>query len=196
MKKPLLGRAIVAVRNVGDLEGKRPSVKMIWEIYSQLSKSNALIPPAIAFVFDREQRTEGERADLASRTLGKVRFLPRRMYENYLLIPEAIQAVLSALPSFQGAPLTAERVKEWLETNGGKRTYLDEPSERVNITSKMWLEKVNGAKLLHDLFAQLSENREEYRKTVNSVQLTEWLVANNPDSLAEIKDFLDSILAA
>ena len=196
MKKPLLGRAIVAVRNVGDLEGKRPSAKMIWEIYSQLSKSNALIPPAIAFVFDREQRTEAERADLVSRTSGKVKFLPRRMYENYLLIPEATQAVLSALPSFQGAPLTAERVKEWLETNGGKRTYLDEPSERVNITSKTWLEKVNGAKLLHDLFAQLSENREEYRKTVHSVQLTEWLVANNPGSLAEMKEFLESILSA
>ena len=196
LKKPLLGRAIVAVRNVGDLEGKRPSAKMIWEIYAQLSKSNALIPPAIAFVFDREQRTEAERADLASRTLGKVRFLPRRMYENFLLIPEAIQAVLSALPSFQGAPLTAERVKEWLETNGGERTYLDEPSERVNITSKTWLEKVNGAKLLHDLFAQLSENREEYRKTVNSVQLTEWLVANNPGFLGEMKEFLESILAA
>ena len=196
MKRPLLGRTIVAVRNVGDLEGKRPSAKMIWEIYSQLSKSNALIPPAIAFVFDREQRTEAERADLVSRTSGKVKFLPRRMYENYLLIPEATQAVLSALPSFQGAPLTAERVKEWLETNGGKRTYLDEPSERVNITSKTWLEKVNGAKLLHDLFAQLSENREEYRKTVHSVQLTEWLVANNPGSLAEMKEFLESILSA
>jgi hypothetical protein len=196
MKRPLLGRTIVAVRNVGDLEGKRPSAKMIWEIYSQFSKSNALIPPAIAFVFDREQRTEAERTDLASRTLGKVRFLPRRMYENYLLIPEVIQAVLSALPSFQGTPLTTERVKEWLETNGGKRTYLDEPSERINIMSKTWLEKVNGAKLLHDLFAQLSENREEYRKTINSVQLTECLIANNPGSLAEMKEFLESILSA
>ena len=196
LKKPLLGRAIVAVRNVGDLEGKRPSTKMIWEIYSQLSKSNALIPPAIAFVFDREQRNEAERADLASRTSGKVKFLSRRMYENFLLIPEAIQAVLSALPSFHGVSLTAERVKEWLETNGGKRTYLDEPSERVNITNKTWLEEVNGAKLLHDLFAQLSENREEYRKTVHSVQLTEWLVANNPGSLAEMKEFLESILSA
>jgi hypothetical protein len=118
------------------------------------------------------------------------------MYENFLLIPEAIQAVLSALPSFQGVSVTVEGVKEWLETNGGKRTYLDEPTERIDIRSKTWLEKVNGAKLLRDLFGQLSENREEYRKTVHSVQLTEWLVANNPDSLAEIKDFLDSILAA
>lgn len=196
MRKPLLGRTIVAVRNVGDLEGKRPSAKMIWEIYSQLSKNNALIPPAIAFVFDREQRTQVERHDLASRTSGKVKFLPRRMYENFLLIPEAIQAVLSALPSFQGVSVTVERVKEWLETNGGKRAYLDEPTERVDITSKTWLENVNGAKLLRDLFAGLSGDREEYRKTVHSVQLTEWLIQNKPDSFAEIKEFLESILAA
>ena len=195
MKKPLLGRAIVAVRNVGDLEGKRPSAKVIWEIYSQLSKSNALIPPAIAFVFDREQRTESERADLARRTSGKVKFLPRRMYENFLLAPETIQAVLSALPSFQEASLTVERVKEWLETNGGKRVYLDEPTERADITSKTWLENVNGAKLLRDLFADLSGDREEYRKTAHSVQLTEWLIQNKPDSLGEMKEFLESILA-
>ena len=195
LKKPLLGRAIVAVRNVGDLEGKRPSAKMIWEIYSQLSKNNALIPPAIAFAFDREQRTQIERDDLASRTSGKVKFLPRRMYENFLLVPEAIQAVLSTLPSFQEASPTVEKVKEWLETNGGKRAYIDEPTERIDITSKNWLEKVNGAKLLRDLFAQLSENREEFHKTVHSVQLTEWLIEKIPDSLAEMKDFLGSILS-
>lgn len=196
MKKPLLGRAIVAVRNVGDLEGKRPSAKMIWEIYSQLSKSNALIPPAIAFVFDREQRTEAERADLASRTSGKVKFLPRRMYENYLLIPEAIQAVLSLLPSFGAVCPSVDEVKEWLMANGGKRAYIDQPTDRADITSSVWREQVNGAKLLRDLFAGLSGNREEYRKTVHSVQLTEWLIQNKPDSLEEVKDFLDSILAA
>ena len=168
---------------------------MIWEIYTQLSKNNALIPPAIAFAFDREQRTQIERDDLAGRTSGKVKFLPRRMYENFLLVPEAIQAVLSALPSFQEASLTVEKLKEWLETNGGKRTYIDAPTERADITSKNWVENVNGAKLLRDLFAQLSENREEFHKTIHSVQLTEWLIENNPNSLAEVKDFLASILA-
>jgi hypothetical protein len=196
LKKPLLGRAIVAVRNVGDLEGKRPSAKMIWEIYSQLSKNNALIPPAIAFAFDREQRTQIERDDLASRTSGKVKFLPRRMYENFLLIPEAIQAVLSPLPSFRAACPSVEELKEWLMVNGGKRAYIDQPTDRADITSRAWREQVNGAKLLRDLFAELSGDREEYRKTVHSVQLTEWLIQNKPDSLEEVKDFLDSILAA
>jgi hypothetical protein len=117
------------------------------------------------------------------------------MYENYLLIPEALQAVLSGLPSFQSASLSVEQVKEWLEVNGGKRAYIDEPTERVDITTRTWFENVNGAKLLHDLFAGLSENREEYRKTVHSVQLTEWLIENSPNSLAGMKNFLESILA-
>jgi AAA domain, putative AbiEii toxin, Type IV TA system len=121
LKRPLLGRAIVAVRNVGDLEGKRPSARVIWDIYSQLTKNNALIPQGIAFLFDREQRTEAERTDLVQRSGGKLKFLPRRMYENYLLIPEAIRAVLSTLPSFQGTTVTVEQVREWLEAMVGNR---------------------------------------------------------------------------
>ena len=194
LKKPLLGKTIAAVRNVGDFEGNRPSAKIIWEIYSQLSKSNALIPPAIAFVFDREQRTEAERNDLIDRSRGKLKFLPRRRYENYLLVPEALIAILSTLPSFQGATLAVDGVREWLESNGGNRTYFVEPVERIDVTNRSWLVNVNGAKLLKDLFASLSESREEYRKTVHSVQLTEWLIENNPGALDEIKHLLASIL--
>lgn len=194
LKRPLLGRTIIAVRNVGDFEGKRRSAKIIWDIYSQLTKSNALIPPAIAFVFDREQRSEAERNDLTQRSGGKLKFLPRRMYENYLLAPEALTTVLLTLSSFQGGALTVDRVREWLEANGGKRPYLDKPIERIDVTNQSWLEDVNGAKLLNDLFASLSENREEYRKTVHSVQLTEWLIENKPAALNEIKHLLASIL--
>lgn len=195
LKKPLLGRTIVAVRHVGDFEGKRPSARNIWDIYSRLTQSNALIPPAVAFVFDKEQRSETERNDLAERSGGKLKFLPRRMYENYLLVPEALTAILSTLPSFHHSVLTVDRVREWLEVNGGKRPYyLDEPIERVDVTNKSWLENVNGAKFLNDLFASFSEHREEYRKTVHSVQLTEWLIENNPAALDEIKRLLASIL--
>jgi hypothetical protein len=81
-------------------------------------------------------------------------------------------------------------------SNGGKQAYLDEPIDRIDVTNQSWLEKVNGARLLRELFAALSGNREEYRKTVHSVQLTEWLIQNKPDSLVEVKGFLGSILAA
>lgn len=189
-----MGRAIVPVRNVGKLEGKRPSARTIWDIYSQLTQSNALVPPAIAFVFDKEQRTEKEQADLIQRSNGKLKFLSRRMYENYLLDPQALQAVLLTLPSFQNTALTAEEIQEWLERKGGTQAYLDKPIDRIDVTSKSWLENVHGAKILQDLFAEFSQNRVEYRKTLHSVQLTEWLIQHNPRSLDELKTLLASIL--
>lgn len=194
LRKPLLGRAIVAVRNVGDFESKRHSAKTIWEIYSQLSKSNALIPPATAFVFDREQRTPAEREELSGKSAGKVKFLPRRMYENYLLVPDAIHALLLTLPTFQGSTLSAAQVREWLEINGGKQAYVVTQIVHTDIADRAWLQNVDGAKLLHNLFADLSGNKEEYRKTVHSVRLTEWLIQNLPDSLSELKEFLGTIL--
>jgi energy-coupling factor transporter ATP-binding protein EcfA2 len=194
--KLLLGKAIVAVRNVGELESRRPSAKLIWEIYTKLSASNSLIPPAIAFIFDREQRTQQEIQDLIDRSGGKLKFIHRRMYENYLLIPDAIQAVMSQLPSFSGATPSVGQIKEWIEANGGRREYVNAPSDRVDITNPVWLESVNGARLLHDLLASLSNNTEEYRKTVHSVALTEWLIANKPEALSELKELLLSVLSS
>lgn len=188
------GVVIVAVRNTGDFESKRPSASAIWDIYSKLSTSNALIPPAIAFVFDREGRTMQEMKDLSRKSRQKVRFLPRRTYENYLICPDALQAVMSGLPSFAGNPVSKQQITEWLQRNGGKRVYISSPTLRTNIHDNAWLEKVHGAKLLADLFAEFSANREEYRKTIHSVQLTDWLVKNKPEMLTELRDFLSGLL--
>lgn len=188
--RPLLGIAIVAVRNPSDLLGKRPSVAMIWEIYSKLSAGNALIPPAIAFVFDRERRTEEEMEDLRRRSGNRVHFMLRCMFENYLIDPVALAAVMADLPSFREIPVTQQQIEEWLISNGGKRDYIQDATERVDISNSEWLERVNGAKLLSDLFANLSNSREEYRKTVHSIKLTEWLIKRKPEALFELRDFL------
>jgi hypothetical protein len=57
-KKPQRGIQILAVKNTGDLEGKRAEV--IFDIYDKLSGGNSLFPPAIGFIFDRELRKEQE----------------------------------------------------------------------------------------------------------------------------------------
>lgn len=188
------GVAIVGVRNTGDFESKRPSASTIWDIYSKLGASNALIPPAIAFVFDREGRTAKEMEDLSRKSRQKLHFLPRRTYENYLICPDALQAVMSSLPSFAGNPVSKEQITEWLQGNGGKRDYMSSATPHINVHDKAWLEKVHGAKLLADLFSELSANREEYRKTIHSVQLTDWLMKNKPEMLAELRDFLSELL--
>ena len=193
-KHPLLGLAIVAVRKTGDFEGKRPSANMIWEIYSQLSSGNALIPSAIAFVFDQDSRSLKEMEDLIRKSTDRLCFLPRRMYENYLIDLDALYAVMSELPTFQQNPISKEKIGKWLSENGGKKEYLIESLKQVDIVEPDWLQKVNSAKLLKELFQELSNSQENYQKTKHSIQLTEWLIENNPNHLVELTDFLKRIV--
>ena len=191
---PLLGLTIAAVRETGDFEGKRPSANMIWDIYTRLSSGNALIPSALAFIFDQETRNSQERDDLVKKSGGRLHFLPRRMYENYLIDTSAIFSVMSDLPTFQQEGITEEQVREWLTTNGGKKEYLETPAEKIDLADINWLQQVNAAKLLKHLFLDISRTREEYRKTIHSVQLTDWLITNKPEQLAELKNFLIEFL--
>ncbi|HWY84008.1 MAG TPA: AAA family ATPase [Roseiarcus sp.] len=89
------GVAVVPVLHTGDFEGKRSRARMAFEIYERLSRANALIPPSIAFIFDREGRSEREISDLKRQGGGRVFVLQRMMYENYLIDGEAIAAVIN-----------------------------------------------------------------------------------------------------
>lgn len=192
---PLLGLTIAAVRETGGFESKRPSANMIWDIYTRLSSGNALIPSALAFVFDQESRTTQEREDLVRRSGGLLHFLPRRMYENYLIDTDALFSVMTGLPTFKQEGITHEQVYAWLRDNGGKKEYGITPVEQVDIDDQTWLQQVDAAKLLKHLFEEMSGYREEYRKTTHSVRLTEWLICNKPNQLTELKNFLIGLLA-
>lgn len=189
-----LGMSVVAVRNTGDFESKHRSAETVLEIYGNLSKGNALIPPVVGFLFDRDGRTNRQMEDLTRRADGRVHFLPRRMYENYLICPEALEAIMAELATFKTFPISAEKIKDWLVKNGGRNEYVANNSEQVDITDETWLKEVHGAKLLEDLFTELSDSKEQYRKTAHSVQLTEWLIENRPEMLEEIKGLLLGII--
>ena len=191
-----VGTNIVGVKHTGDFSSKRIPVGTIVGIYEKLSKGNAYLPPAVGFVFDRESRTEAQMADIKERSCSSVRFLPRRMFENYLLIPTALTALVNSLPDFSPTPITVEQVNAWLNSKGGNAKYLSLPQQSIAVTDPEWLRTVDGANLLRDLFQDLSETRYAYDKTDHSVQLTEWLLKNDPVVLEELKTFLLGILSA
>src|SRR5690606_10728607 len=64
-KSPLWGVQIVGVRSTGELQGRH--MNLVCDIYQRLSTSGAILPPAIGFVFDRENKTEKEIEDLKRR---------------------------------------------------------------------------------------------------------------------------------
>ena len=191
-----VGTNIVGVKHTGDFSSKRIPVETIVGIYQKLSKGNAYLPPAVGFVFDRESRTEAQMEDIKARSQSSVRFLPRRMYENYLLGPRALTALMNSLLDFSQTPITAEQVNAWLISKGGNAKYLSPPKQNIAVTDPEWLMTVDGAALLYDLFHDLSQTRYAYDKTVHSVQLTEWLIKNDAGALDGLKTFLIEILSA
>lgn len=187
-ERPLLGTKILAVMSTGDLEGRRS--RDAYRIYNRLSRGGGPVPPAVGFVFDREGRDNKGREDLYRESGGLVAFLPRRMYENYLLNPGAIAEVASDIEGFREDGVTATEVREWIEGHGGGPKYSKEDAEDPLLESPAWLAEVNAARLLKDLFDDLSESRVEYDKIAHGTALTRWLCENKPEDLQEVAELL------
>ncbi|MEG4445241.1 AAA family ATPase [Microcoleus sp. AT9_B5] len=200
--KLLTGTKIVSIKNTGDLLGKKAHfVDVMFDLYQRLSGGNNLYPPAVGFVFDRENRTKQDRADLQKRSSEAVHFLERCMYENYLLHPDAIAAVLNRDDAGREHALTSEAVREGLESNKDKlkekKDCFSKDATPEELLNPQYVDQnINAAKLLDVLFAELSFARVKFRKTKHSIMLTEWLLENNPEHFAELAQFLRGILDA
>jgi predicted ATP-dependent endonuclease of OLD family len=198
----LTGTKIVSIKNTGDLLGKKAHfVDVMFDLYQRLSGGNNLYPPAVGFVFDRENRTKQDRADLQKRSSEAVHFLERCMYENYLLHPDAIAAVLNRDDAGREHALTSEAVREGLESNKDKlkekKDCFPKDATPEELLNPQYVDQnINAAKLLDVLFAELSFARVKFRKTKHSIMLTEWLLENNPEHFAELAQFLRGILDA
>lgn len=191
-EKSLLGTTILAVQDVGRLDNKNAS--LIFDIYDKLSGGSSLFPPAIGFLFDRENRSNNDDKELQKRSKKPVKLLPRRMYENYLLHSEAITAVINECDENREEKLTIEEVKEWIDKNKYELDYFPKDVKIQGISDNDWFCKVDGAKLLKELFAHFCETRLPFSKTTHSVKLTEWLIDNQPKQLLEIAELLVNIL--
>ncbi len=100
----LQGTKIVSVIQTGDFDSKH--TRTILQLYQRLSRGSSLMPPAIGFIFDQEGRSQQEQEDLIRQSQGSVEFLKRRMYENYLINPDAISFVISQIEGFRESPVT------------------------------------------------------------------------------------------
>src|SRR5919205_1188990 len=193
----MLGTAIRRVKHTGDFEAK--AANLIFDIYDRLSHGNSLLPPAIQFVFDDECRTEAQKRELQRRGSNKVTFLPRRMYENYLLNPEAIaavinQAITDSVEDYQGALITEDEVRTLLKEKSRDPKYFNSVKEQAG--QEDWATYIHAGNVLNDLFGELTKDKAPitFGKTTHSVILTEWLIEYAPEGLMEVSELLTSIL--
>ena len=191
-ERRLLGTKIVGVLNPGDLEGRRS--RDVYRIYQRLTEAGGLLPPAVGFIFDREGRDKTQREDLERESDGLVTFTSRRMYENYLLNPRAIAHIVSGIKGFGDDDVSPKVIEGWIEEHGWDDKYFDAPVEESARTHPLWLAEVDGAKVLTDLFVDLSETRVVYDKSTHGEALTCWLCDNDPEDLKELVSLIENRL--
>jgi hypothetical protein len=141
---------------------------------------------------DSELRSDSNKRDLEKLSEAPVCFLPRRMFENYLLVPEAILFVISNIGGFSPEPVTIDTIVAFIENAMTKAIYYTpgrRPKDKATI-----LEVINGARVLSALFTELSETRVSFQKTKHSVAIFSWLIENSPEELEQIRVLLERIL--
>lgn len=183
------GTVIARLRSTGDLEGKR--AKACGDIYRNLSAAGSILPHSVTISLDGDKKGNPYAEQLETVFNTKVRFLPRRMYESYLVHPKAIASLLNTLPSFSDAPISADNVEGWIRDEGRQMKF---GASAADVFSDYWFEQVDAAKLLIDLFQSISGAKESYSKTTYAPWLTRWLLNNDPVAVTGLSEFVASLL--
>lgn len=191
MQERLKGVSIVAVRSTGDFEARKIVPDMIWEVYEKISNGNALVPTAIGFIFDREGRSESKIRDLSKMSGGKLKFLERRSFENYLLHIPSLCLVMRE----EGVSVEEEEVQDWVAKESRKVEYFGSKENVVlDAFSDKWLKRVKAARLLKTMFQHFSNKGVEYRKIAHGQRLTQLIARDEPDNFRDISNIVKRFL--
>jgi AAA domain, putative AbiEii toxin, Type IV TA system/AAA domain len=189
-KRSLMGTAILGIRQTGDLEGR--DAARVFDLYRRLSLQNSLLPPALAFVLDAECRTPEQRRELTKMSRGLAEFFPRRMYENFLLDPCSIAETMNQIPGFRDKPVSEGEIRALIDT---KRSDLRYFCPGTMVLPADWRREIDGARILKEMFNDLSGTRVAFVKTKHSAAITESLLGHDPEQLREIADLLVGLLS-
>lgn len=162
----------VRISRVSDtgLFESRATKKSVTRVFQHVAATLAPTVSKMRFCLDRENKTDEAVKEAEQATQGRVRFLPRRNIECYVLDPPVIADVLAPLLSRPHADVEAA-ILNWIEQHGGD---VDLGSSRYwngNISSDDWRKHIDGAKVLSRLFSTVTENTHEFRKTLHTPQL-------------------------
>jgi hypothetical protein len=134
------------------------------------------LPEPAAFIFDREARSDEEIQDIQRRAKGQALFTDEPMFENYILHPRAVAALINDLDSTRLKPLEHSDVETAI-------SHLREAYRMGTGT--------HAAKLLNRLLPELTNARlAEFDKVPHNVWLTSWLLVNEPEFLRPLADLI------
>jgi hypothetical protein len=89
--------------------------------------------------------------------------------------------------------MPTSRIKKWLADRKHDPRYY-KPLKVPARTAKTWINSVNGAWLLGDMFRDLSGGLVSFEKTSHSPMLTELVLKNSAKDLAEVAEVIKDVL--
>jgi ABC-type cobalamin/Fe3+-siderophores transport system ATPase subunit len=194
---PDFARRIVFPRvgTTGAFDGRRKRDKAeLLQIYRNLSEAVVMMPSSTTFLFDREARSKEDRADLEREMKGKIAFLPRYCFENYLLDAEIIAEALKDRPGVAETALDTAKIEAWWTAHAGEVAYWPKGTPPKPTTDQTWRKDINAAKLLSDMVDDLSGGNAQYRKTADSVAIAKLLLDQKSEAFQEVADIIQRFL--
>jgi hypothetical protein len=187
----------IALLHTGDFHDRKVRADKVFQIYERLTGATAPVVSKVAFNFDADDLTLAKQQELQTRSGGRIHFLPRRNIESYLLHPAAMARVIAAeleyLAEVDVVQLEADVTSVMLELAANKR--YGAPADPPSSSDESWLARVDGAKLIADLFSRVTDAKLEYRKTTHSVSLVRDLLQNEPEFLGELTDYVVELVS-
>jgi hypothetical protein len=116
------------------------------------------------------------------------------MFENYLIHPKAIVALLSAFDFFNDKKISESEVINLLIHNW-QELKKETDSQQFDPADQFWLSEIHGANLLKNIISELTEQKyQNYDKILNGKWLVDWILENDPDHLKVLADELFEIV--
>jgi len=148
---------------------------------------------AVLFSFDTEELTAVEKAAMSDEAGGRLRFLPRRHIECYLLDPEAIAAMIVSKDPASAGVVTGEAVAAAIAEVAAEQAFQVQEWQG-DIMSAEWLTRVDAAKLIGRVTGLLSEHRATFNKKKDSLVLLTHILDRSPDLLTPLYDYVRDLV--
>jgi ABC-type molybdenum transport system ATPase subunit/photorepair protein PhrA len=185
-ERSMRGLKILHVADTGAFE--RNDAEHAIRVYNRLASGVGLLPPALGFLFDREGRTKAQCDQIIERATKPVRFLVRKMVENYLLHPEAIAKIMAEDDPDHAEVYAAPAIAAWIDEayTAQKQRSTKAQAGGAALSDASWLAKVDAPVLLRKLFSKLSETRLSYDKVSHGRRIVSQILVSEPAFLAPL----------
>jgi len=176
------GISILKVYATGDFEAKKFDASKVAEIYQKLCTLNSLAPPMVAITLDREDRTQKYIEEIEKTPKNIIKFLPRRMLEDYFLDADAIKFVLREI---------ATKAIDFNEVSKALS------QAQLNISNQQKIKHTkdtytHSAKVLKEVFWELAQT--EYNKIKHGTLIAQYLLKHKQETLYELRDWFNKFI--